>query len=321
MISKVQGTPLSLWGMPTRVSFLLLVFICLLPQYAVAFNADSVNRHQVSGTVVSSEDGFPLIGVNILVKGATIGTSTDIDGNYSIDTPTPNDTLVFSYIGYLSIEVPVSGRSTIDVAMELDQLQLDAVVVTGYSTQRKRDLTGAVGVVDAARIRELPVNGVEQAIQGRIAGVQVTTDGAPGGNTSIRVRGYSTIGNNDPLYIIDGIPAKSGINQLNLNDVSSIQVLKDAAATAIYGSRAANGVIIVTTKKGRENTSSFSIGLLCWDAAGYKSPNIVKCTGVWGPALAGPDQCWADSHKPGIWKRHYSSHSCIYRRRPNHPRW
>ena len=256
MNSKVQGTPIHLWGMPTFVSFFLLVVLLLLPQDASALDEE---RQLVNGTVVSAEDGNPLIGVNILVKGTNVGTATNVDGEYTIDTPTPNDTLVFSYIGYLSVEVPVNGQPTIDVALELDQLQLDAVVVTGYTTQRKRDLTGAVGVVDAAQIRELPVNGVEQAIQGRVAGVQVTTDGAPGGNTSIRIRGYSTIGSNDPLYIIDGIPSTSGINQLNLNDVESIQVLKDAAATAIYGSRAANGVIIVTTKKGRDNTTSFSL--------------------------------------------------------------
>ena len=216
-------------------------------------------RHQVSGTVTSATDGAPLIGVNILVKGTTVGASTDIDGRYALESPTPNDTLVVSYIGFQTQEIPINGQSTIDVVLEIDQLQLDAVVVTGYSTQRKRDLTGAVGVVDAAQVRELPVNGIEQAIQGRIAGVQVTTDGAPGGNTAVRVRGYSTIGNNDPLYIIDGIPSKSGINQINLTDVESIQVLKDAAATAIYGSRSANGVIIVTTKKGREGISSFSL--------------------------------------------------------------
>ena len=259
MNSKVQGTPPTLWGMPTLVSLFFLICLILSSDIALADEANNLNRHAVNGTVVSSEDGLPLLGVNILVKGTSSGTITDIDGTYSIDTPTPNDTLIFSYIGYLSVELPINGRSEIDVVMELDQLQLDAVVVTGYTTQRKRDLTGAVGVVDAAQIRELPVNGIEQAIQGRIAGVQVTTDGAPGGNTSIRVRGYSTIGNNDPLYIIDGVPAKSGLNQLNLNDVSSVQVLKDAAATAIYGSRAANGVIIVTTKKGRENSSSFSL--------------------------------------------------------------
>ena len=237
----------------------LLTAVLTITQPAKAFENTADLRHQVSGTVTAATDGSLLIGVNILVKGTDTGASTDVDGRFTLETPTPNDTLVVSYIGFRTQEIPVAGRSTIDIVMELDQLQLDAVVVTGYSTQRKRDLTGAVGVVDAAQVRELPVNGIEQAIQGRIAGVQVTTDGAPGGNTSVRVRGYSTIGNNDPLYIIDGIPSKSGINQINLTDVESIQVLKDAAATAIYGSRSANGVIIVTTKKGREGTSSFAL--------------------------------------------------------------
>ncbi len=253
--------------MPGRLTF-VSVLIGLLGAGIIASSPVSASGHaegiiqpriQVSGVVTSSADGLPLPGVNILVKGTAVGTATDVDGRYSLDTPTPNDTLVFSFIGYLTQEVPVNGRSTIDVTLQLDQVQLDAVVVTGYTTQRVRDFTGAVSVVDAAEVRELPVNGVEQAIQGRVAGVQVTTDGAPGGNTSIRVRGYSTIGSNDPLYIIDGIPAVSGINQINLNDVESIQVLKDAAATAIYGSRAANGVIIVTTKKGGPGTNPFSL--------------------------------------------------------------
>ena len=146
MNSKVQGTPPTLWGMPTLVSLFFLICLILSSEIALADEANNLNRHAVNGTVVSSEDGLPLLGVNILVKGTSSGTITDIDGTYSIDTPTPNDTLIFSYIGYLSVEVPINGRSEIDVVMELDQLQLDAVVVTGYTTQRKRDLTGAVGV-------------------------------------------------------------------------------------------------------------------------------------------------------------------------------
>ena len=263
MKSKVQGTCRP--GLQDLPTFVFVLFLCLaglatIPEAAEATdNERTPYRHTVSGTVISNTDGSPLIGVNILVKGTTSGAITDIDGRYSLETPTPNDTLVFSYIGYVPQEVPVNGRVVVDVILEFDQIQLDAVVVTGYATQRVRDLTGSVGIVDAAEIRELPVNGIEQAIQGRVAGVQVTTDGAPGGNTAVRVRGYSTIGNNDPLYIIDGVPSKSGINQLNLTDVESIQVLKDAAATAIYGSRSANGVLIVTTKKGREGTSQFTL--------------------------------------------------------------
>ena len=242
------------------VLFFALIGLTLLPPTASANTNETAKAlHTVSGTVTSSTDGTPLIGVNIVVKGTTQGAISNIDGQYTVETPTPNDTLIFSYIGYLTQEIPVNGRSTIDVTLSLDQLQLEAVVVTGYAAERVRDLTGSVGIVNAEEIRELPVNGIEQAIQGRVAGVQVTTDGAPGGNTSVRVRGYSTIGNNDPLYIIDGIPSKSGINQLNLTDVESIQVLKDAAATAIYGSRSANGVIIVTTKKGREGFTRFSL--------------------------------------------------------------
>ena len=212
----------------------------------------------VSGKVTDGTTGEPLPGATIKVKGTNIGTITDSEGLYTVSFPENYQTLIFSFVGYQSQEIEVGGQNVIDVQLEADITALNEIVVVGYSSQKVADLTGSISVVDVDQVRGLPVNGVEQAIQGRVAGVQVTNDGAPGGGVSIRVRGYGTIGNNDPLYIIDGVPSKSGINQINLNDVESIQVLKDAAATAIYGARAANGVIVVTTKKGRDGVNKIT---------------------------------------------------------------
>ncbi|MDN5211766.1 TonB-dependent receptor [Fulvivirgaceae bacterium BMA12] len=220
--------------------------------------AKVVEEVTVSGKITDAATGEPLPGATIRVKGTNIGTISNPDGNYTIAFPEEHQTLVFSFVGYLSQEIEVAGRDIIDIRLSGDVTSLSEIVVVGYSSQKVADLTGAISVVDVDQVRGLPVNGVEQAIQGRIPGVQITNDGAPGGGVSIRVRGYGTIGNNDPLYIVDGVPSKSGINQLNLNDVESIQVLKDAAATAIYGARAGNGVIVVTTKKGRQGVSKIT---------------------------------------------------------------
>ncbi|MDP5231392.1 MAG: TonB-dependent receptor [Cellulophaga sp.] len=204
----------------------------------------------ISGTV-SAEDG-PLPGASVLVKGTTTGTTTDFDGNYTIAADAQS-TLVFSYIGYAAKEVKVGTQKTINVSLESDN-KLDEVVVIGYGTQRKSDLTGAVSSVDAESIANIPVARVDQALQGRAAGVQVTqTSGAPGAGTSIRVRGGNSItGSNEPLWVIDGIIVGTNfnLNNINASDIQSIEVLKDASSIAIYGSRGANGVVLVTTKNG-----------------------------------------------------------------------
>ncbi|MGB3150781.1 MAG: TonB-dependent receptor [Maribacter sp.] len=204
----------------------------------------------VTGTV-SADDG-PLPGASIVVKGTTRGTTTDFDGNYSIDA-TSDDTLMFSYIGYAGKQILVGSQSQINVVLQADN-KLDEVVVIGYGTQRKSDLTGSVASVSAEDLTVNPVSRVDQALQGRAAGVQVTqTSGAPGAGTSIRVRGGNSItGSNEPLWVIDGIIVGTNydLNNLNANDVKSIEILKDASSIAIYGSRGANGVVLVTTKSG-----------------------------------------------------------------------
>ncbi|MDP4201685.1 MAG: TonB-dependent receptor [Bacteroidota bacterium] len=206
----------------------------------------------VSGIVKSSDDGQPLIGVTVLIKGSTTGTVTDIDGKYTISLKGKDDVLVFSMIGMKKEELKPGNNSVLNVVLNSDSKIMNEVVVTGYSTQKKADLTGAVTVVNVSELKKTAANNPMQALQGRAAGVDITTDGSPSGSgTTVRIRGIGTLNNNDPLYVIDGVPTKSGMHELNSSDIESIQVLRDASAASIYGSRAGNGVIIITTKKGK----------------------------------------------------------------------
>ncbi|MFX0555530.1 SusC/RagA family TonB-linked outer membrane protein [Maribacter sp. CXY002] len=207
-----------------------------------------VKAQTVTGTV--SDATGPLPGASVLVKGTTNGTQTDFDGNYAINVADNNSVLVFSYIGFKTVEVPVNGQTTINLTMEEDAAALDEVVVTGYGAQSKRDVTGSVSTVDVDELTAVPATTFAQQLQGRAAGIGIVNDATPGGEATVRIRGFGTIGNNDPLYIIDGVPSRSQAN-LNPGDIESLQVLKDASAASIYGSRAANGVIIITTKKGK----------------------------------------------------------------------
>lgn len=206
----------------------------------------------VSGKV-TSPDGQSLPGVNVVLKGTTTGTITDGDGNYKLEAI--EGTLVFSFIGYQILEIPIDNRSVIDVKMEEDLTTLEQVVVVGYGTQRKKDLTTAVAIVDQTAIKDRPLTSAAEALQGKAAGVQVTqTSGKPGGEISIRVRGATSVqAGNEPLYVVDGVPT-TDIRGINANDIESMSVLKDASSAAIYGARAANGVVLVTTKRGKANT-------------------------------------------------------------------
>jgi len=220
----------------------------------------------VSGTITSAEDGLPVIGATILIKGTSSGTATDIDGNYTLQVPGDDAILVISYTGLKTQEVTVGDRTEINVEMESSVSILDEVVVTGYGSQGRRVLTSSVSSVGAEEIENLPTPNVDQMLQGRAAGVQINSNsGTPGGSIFVRVRGTTSItAGSDPLYIVDGIPIVSSpleaegtggqrtspISDINPADIESIEVLKDAAATAIYGARAANGVVIITTKRG-----------------------------------------------------------------------
>ncbi len=203
---------------------------------------------EITGTVFD-ETGETVIGATVMEKGTTNGTVTDFDGTFVIKV-NPGATLVFSYVGYLPVELPASNGMT--VTMQEDALALNEIVVTGYTTQRKADLTGAVSVVSVNDLLKQNENNPIKAMQGRVPGMNIAADGNPSGAATVRIRGTGTLNNNDPLYIIDGVPTKAGMHELNGNDIESIQVLKDAASASIYGSRAANGVIIITTKGGKD---------------------------------------------------------------------
>ena len=228
-----------------RMKIAMMSFFMLLIS-SVAF----AQTQEVSGKVTDNS-GEPIIGATVVIMGGQNGngTVTDIDGNFTLQAQ-PNSTLSISYIGYKTMEVK-AGKG-LKIVMEDDSKQLNEVVVTGYTTQRKADLTGAISVVSVDEIAKQNENNPIKALQGRVPGMNITADGSPSGTATVRIRGIGTLNNNDPLYIVDGVPTKSGMHELNGNDIESIQVLKDAASASIYGSRAANGVIIITTKKGKD---------------------------------------------------------------------
>lgn len=206
----------------------------------------------VSGTV-SDENGDPIPGATVSVSGTGIGTATDIDGKYTLNVP-EGSTLTFSFIGFETQQVAIGGRSIIDITLQEDISSLDEVVVLGYGTVQKTDLTGAVSKVEGKDLANLPSPRVDQLLQGRSAGVNVTSvSGSPGSRASIRIRGGNSVqGDNEPLYVIDGFIAGTGfnLNNINVNDIESIDILKDGSAISLYGTRGANGVILITTKSG-----------------------------------------------------------------------
>ena len=212
----------------------------------------------VTGTVVD-QNGEPLMGVNVIEKGTTNGTMTDMDGRFTLSVP-GNATLQISYIGYTTEEVVVNNQTKLNITLKEDSQNLDELVVVGYGVVRKADLAGSVAVLDSKSFKDQPIVQVSDALQGRVSGVQVQNSGVPGGTVKIRVRGSGSINrSNDPLYVIDGIVRESGLTGLNPEDIQSMQVLKDASSTAIYGSRGANGVVLITTKTGKANTREITL--------------------------------------------------------------
>lgn len=224
--------------------------LCLAGNTAFA-SVDLQSTITVNGQVLD-EAGKPMPGVNVLVKGTTTGTSTDTDGNYRITVPDGNAVLVFSFIGYFTQEITVGNQTVVNISLAPDIETLSEVVVVGYGTQTRASVTGAISSVSADEIAQQPVINVGQALQGRVSGVTVTNNGAPGSAPIVRIRGVGTINNASPLFVIDGFPT-SDLNSFNPKDIASVEVLKDASAAAIYGSRASNGVILITTKSGSMN--------------------------------------------------------------------
>jgi len=215
---------------------------------------------EVRGVVSSSEDNQPLVGVSIIEKGTKNGVTTNLDGEFFLSVSSSNAVLQFSMIGMQTTEVKVGNRKIINLVMEPDAVMLEQLVVTGYTTEKKAEITGAVSVVKLSDVSSIPSGNIMSTLQGRLAGVSVTTDGQPGGTTTgVTIRGITTINNSNPLYVIDGVQTRENIaTLLNANDVESIQVLKDAASASIYGTQAANGVIIITTKKSGKNKTKIS---------------------------------------------------------------
>lgn len=223
-----------------------------------AFGYQEAAAQTVTGQVTSSEDNLGIPGVNIIIKGTSTGVVSDFDGNFRISVA-PGDVLVFSYVSFSTQEIPVNNQSVINVSLNPDYTSLSEVVVTGYASQAKKDLTGAVGVVDPGELNAIPTGNPENQMQGRVAGVTVTSSGEPGSPSKVRIRGFGSLTNNNPLYIVDGVPT-TDISNINPNDIAAMNILKDAGAASIYGSRASNGVIIIATKRG-ESGVQFSYSM------------------------------------------------------------
>jgi len=232
------------------IGILLLMSLCL------SFNLKAQTK--VTGKVIAGDDQSPVPGASIKIKKAPGGTTTDANGIFALNVP-QNAVLVISFVGYNNKEVPVGGQSNLNITLDPIKNDLTEVVVTGYSSQRKKDLTGAVAVVNIAQLKSQPAASAIESLQGKAAGVAIITDGAPGSTPQIRVRGTTTINNNDPLYVIDGVPYEGKLSWLSQNDIESMQVLKDASSSSIYGARANNGVVIITTKKGALGAPKISL--------------------------------------------------------------
>lgn len=238
-----------------KPALFFLIFL-LVPFLLVAQNG----KVKISGKVLD-ESNQSLPGATIVLKNSNQSTITDFDGKFDFLVPEQGAVFSVSFIGYKTKEVSLNGKTTLEIKLELESEALNTVVVIGYGEVKSKDLTGSISTIKLADLSKQPVANVGDAIQGRAAGVQVITSGKPGDNPTFRIRGTSTIGNNDPLIVVDGMPLNGGLNQVNMNDVESLQILKDASSTAIYGSRGSNGVVIITTKRGTLGKSSLSFDI------------------------------------------------------------
>lgn len=246
--------------------YLLSLFTLLF----VASASVAFAQRTVVGSVLSEADNTPLIGATILVKGTDSGTITDIDGSFSIRVSSSDAVLVVSYTGYESQEVAVGNQTSVSIRLAESATSLSEVVVTGYTAQQKKDLTGAVGTVNTDDLKQIPSSNINSQLQGRVSGVTVSGDGRPGSAAKVRIRGFASFtGANDPLYIVDGVPT-TDVSTLNPNDVENISVLKDAGAASIYGARAANGVILISTKKGQNKGVKVSYDMY----VGSQNPSV-----------------------------------------------
>ena len=258
--------------------------------------------------VVLDNSNLPIPGASVFAVGTAIATTTDFDGKFTINVPESASSLSISYMGFETKIINIENKTEIKVILSESTSQLDEVVVVGYGTEQRRNVTASISTVKMKDIKSQPKANVVEMLEGRLPGVQIMSDNSPGGGSSIRVRGFSTINNNDPLVIIDGVPASNGLNGINSADIETLQVLKDAASSSIYGSRAANGVVVITTKKGGKNgkteiqfdgysgvQSAFNLpnllnaqqyGDLLWQAT--KNDGKVPASGIYGSNLNSP---------------------------------
>ena len=227
----------------SAVQLCLAIFLLFIT--SIAFS----QTRTITGKVVGP-DNAPVVGASVTVNGTNSGTSTDANGSFSISVPAGKNALTVSSVGFETQTLPLSGSNSVTAALKTAASNLNEIVVTGYTSQRKKDVTGSVSVVNVEEMNKQPTGQVANQLQGQAAGVTVIGSGQPGEEPQIRIRGINTFGNNTPLFVIDGVPTQN-ISTLNPNDIASMQVLKDAGASSIYGSRASNGVVIITTKTGK----------------------------------------------------------------------
>lgn len=241
-------------------------------------NSSGITAFTVTGTITSST-GEPLAGVSVQEKGTNNGTSTKSDGTYVLQVQDGSAVLLITYVGYAPQEVAVNNRNIVNLSLVADNKSMEEVIVVGYGTQKRRNITGAISSVKATDIENMPVFRIEQSMQGRISGLTITSSsGQPGAASTVRVRGTTTIGDSDPLYLVDGVPVRGGIDYLNQSDIASIEVLKDAASAAIYGTQAANGVILVTTKSGRSGKVKVNYNGFVGTQAPWRKLDLLNAT-------------------------------------------
>jgi TonB-linked SusC/RagA family outer membrane protein len=259
------------------VKIKLLSLLTSLMLVLSAFSTKALAQDNTLRGTVKDLDGSTLIGVNVIEKGTTNGTVTDLEGRFSLDVPA-GSTLVFSYIGYETQEITWDGSSVLNIFLHEDSKLLEEVVIIGYGTVKRRDLTGSVSSISGSQLRDLPVPTTAESLVGRLAGVQVTrTEGDPNAEIKIRIRGGGSITqDNSPLYVVDGFPVDN-MNDIPVTDIASIDILKDASSSAIYGARGANGVVLITTKKGEEGKGKISFNSY------YGIKNITKTLDVLDP--------------------------------------
>ncbi|MCC7507687.1 MAG: TonB-dependent receptor [Saprospiraceae bacterium] len=254
----------------------ILIFLVAFFVFSGAASSVRAQKITVSGAVRSGEDQQPLIGVSIREQGGSGGAITDVEGRFRLETDAQT-VLVFTYTGFEDLSVPVAGQTTLDVVMRPEESLLQELVVTGYKREYKSDVSSAITSVKSKDIEKLVVLGIDQALQGQAAGVQITqTTGAPGDDIAVRIRGAGTLNNNNPLFIIDGVPTTGNINTFSTLDIESIEVLKDGAAAAIYGARAANGVVLITTKRGKTGKPQFSFDTYAGFSQPHRLPELLN---------------------------------------------